>query len=86
MTEEEKAAKIAEAVKAHKEAIKARKEAEIKDGFLDPFGEETTYKEFLAEVKKSKGSIAEYCKKHLSADQIAWLEKDIEIFNQLNKE
>lgn len=86
MTEDEKAVKIAEAVSAHKEAIKARKEAEIKAGFLNPFGEETNYVEFLAEVKKSKGSIADYCKKHLTADQIEWLEKDIELFNQSNKE
>lgn len=86
MTEEEKAVKVAEAVSAHQEAIKSRKEAEIKKGFLNPFGEETNYKEFLEEVKKSKKSIAEYCKGHLEEDQIKWLEKDVELFNQSKNE
>jgi hypothetical protein len=80
MTEEEKAAKIAEAVDSHKETIDKRKKQEIKDGFLNPFGEETSYDEFLKEVDKSKGSIAEYCKGKITEDQLKWLEKDIEVY------
>ena len=86
MTEEEKAVKIAELVEAHKTAIKERKAQEIKDGFLNPFGEETTYSEFTKEVVKSKGTIAEYCKGKLTEDQLAWLEKDLAIFKTKNKE
>ena len=86
MTEDEKVAKIAEAVDLHKAAIKERKAQEIKDGFLDPFGQETTYVEFLKEIAKSKGTIAEYCKGKVSEDQLAWLEKDIAIFKTKNKE
>lgn len=81
MTEEEKAVEIEKATKKHREAIEARKKQEIKDGFLDPFGQETNYVEFLKEIEKSKGTIAEYCKGKISADELAWLEKDIEIFN-----
>ncbi len=86
MTEEEKAVKIAEAVATHKEAIKERKAQEIKDGFLNPFGEETTYSEFLKEISKAKETVAGYCKGKLTEDQLAWLEKDLAIFKSKNKE
>jgi hypothetical protein len=85
MTEEEKQLKIDELVEAHKAAIQERKDEEIKAGFLNPFGEETTYVEFLAEVKKSNKSVSDYCKKNLTSDQIEWLEKDLEFFNKKNK-
>lgn len=86
MTEEEKAVKIAEAVSDHKKAIKARKAQEVKDGFLDPFGAEVSYDEFLKAVKDAKSTVKEYCKGKLSEDQLAWLEKDMAIFKTKNKE
>lgn len=82
MTEDEKAKLIEEAVKAHKDAIKARKADEIKAGFLNPFGIETTYVEFLEEVKKSKMSVAEYCKDKITKDQLEWLEKELSIIKE----
>lgn len=85
MTEQEKAEKIAEKVKLQNKAIKDRKESEIKSGFLNPFGEQTTYKEFLSEVKKSKKSVAEYCKDKITDEQLAWLEKDLALVTD-NKE
>lgn len=68
------------------EAIKDRKAKEIKEGFLNPFGEEVSYSEFLKEVSKSKGSVAEYCKGKITEDQLEWLEKDLSIFKSKNKE
>ena len=59
--------------------IAERKKAEIKAGFLNPFGEKTSYAEFQEAVKASKVSVAEYCKKHLTEDQIEWLEKELTI-------
>lgn len=84
MTEEEKLKKIAERADAQKKAIKERKETEIKAGFLNPFGEQTSYKEFLAEVKKSKLSVEEYCKDKLTDEQNAFLKKELALLT--NKE
>lgn len=86
MTEEEKAKAIEEGVKAHKKAIAERKKQELADGFLNPFGQETSYKEFLKAVEDSKKSVADYCKGKLTKDELAWLEKDIEIYKSKNKE
>jgi len=82
MSDEEREVKIAEAIKAKNIEIKKRKEAEIKAGFLNPFGERTSYAEFLAEVEKSKKSVAEYCKGKIEAEELAWLENEILIFKE----
>lgn len=65
-----------------KDPIAERKAKEIKEGFLNPFGEKTSYKEFLEQVEKSKKSIAEYCKGKITADQIDWLENELSIINK----
>ena len=62
--------------------IAERKKAEIKAGFLNPFGEKTTYTEFQEAIKTSKLSLEEYCKGKLSQDQIDWLEKELSIINK----
>lgn len=62
--------------------IADRKKAEIKAGFLNPFGEKTSYEEFQEAVKASKLSVAEYCKKHLTEDQIEWLEKELSLIKK----
>lgn len=85
MTEEQKAEAIKEQVKAHKAEIAERKKAEIKDGFLNPFGQETSYEEFLEQVEKSKKSVADYCKGKITQDELSWLEKEIELFNKKKK-
>lgn len=62
---------------------KARKESEIKAGFLNPLGDRTTLDEFLEQVEKSKKSVAEYCKDKLTKEEISALE--IEINHYKNK-
>lgn len=79
MTEEQRQEKIAARIKEQAKAIKERKANEIKEGFLNPFGEQTTYNEFLEQVSKSKKSVADYCKGKLTEDQIDWLEKELSI-------
>lgn len=79
MTDEQRQAAIEESNKAAAKVIKERKAAEIKAGFLNPFGEQTSYAEFLAEVEKSKKSIADYCKGKITKDQLEWLEKEVEL-------
>lgn len=74
---------MAEEVK--KDPIAERKAKEIKAGFLNPFGEKTTYAEFIEEVKKSKGSVSEYCKGKLTKEEIECLEIEIENYNTNNK-
>lgn len=61
---------------------KERKKAEIKAGFLNPFGEKTTYAEFQEAIKASKLSLEEYCKGKLEKEQIAFLEKELSIINK----
>ncbi len=70
---------IQEAITARLEEIAARKEDELKAGFLDPFGVGTSYKEFKAAVKSSKLSVKEYCKGKLTEDQLTFLEKELSI-------
>lgn len=81
MTEEQRKAAIEEANKAAAKEIKERKSAEIKAGFLNPFGEKTSYAEFLTEVEKAKKSIADYCKGKITSDKIEWLEKEVSLLN-----
>jgi hypothetical protein len=85
MTDVEKAEKLAEITKEAAKVIKDRKAAEIKAGFLNPFGEKTTYPEFLEDVKKSKVSVAEYCEGKISAEELAWLELELEHYNNNTK-
>ena len=76
---------MAEETKKEEKAIDLiaeRKKAEIKAGFLNPFGEKTTYTEFQEAIKASKLSLEEYCKGKLSQDQIDWLEKELSIINK----
>ena len=70
---------IQEGITLRLEEIEARKEAEIKAGFLNPYGIGTSYKEFKAAVKTSKVSVAEYCKDKLTKDEIAFVEKELSI-------
>lgn len=87
MTEEERQKKQDEAIKAASKIISDRKASEIKEGFLNPFGEKTTYEEFLAQVEKSKKTIAEYCKGKIEGDDLIWLEKEIETYkNNIKKD
>ena len=62
------------------EEIAARKEAELKAGFLNPYGVGTSYKEFKAALKAAKNAtVKEYCELHLSEDEIAFVEKELSI-------
>lgn len=58
---------------------KDRKASEIKAGFLNPLGDRTTLAEFIEAMGKK--SVAEYCKGHLTEDEIKSLEVEI---NHLN--
>ncbi len=80
MTDQERAEAIELAIKERKETIAARKAQEIKDGYLNPFGECTTYPEFLEQVGKK--TIAEYCKGKVTDEELSWLEADIKLFNK----
>jgi hypothetical protein len=69
---------IQEAITARNEEIAARKEAELKAGFLNPYGLGTSYKEFKAALKAAKNAtVKEYCELHLTEDEIAFLEKEL---------
>tara|TARA_R110000782_G_scaffold37213_1_gene87560 strand:- start:1135 stop:1386 length:252 start_codon:yes stop_codon:yes gene_type:complete len=71
---------IQEAITAKLEDIAARKEVEIKAGFLNPYGEGTSYKEFKAALKKANNAtVKEYCKGKLTEDQLTFLEKELSI-------
>ena len=70
---------IAESNAAIAIEIEARKEAEVKAGFLNPYGEGTSYKEFLAAVKTSKVSVKEYCKDKLTDEEIEFLLHELSI-------
>lgn len=83
MTDQEKLEKLAEIQRAEAKKISDRKAAEIKAGFLNPFGEKTTYAEFLEQVGKK--TVAEYCKDKLSNEELAWLEVELEHYNNLKK-
>ena len=62
--------------------IAERKKAEIKAGFLNPFGEKTTYTEFQEAIKTSKLSLEEYCEGHLEEDEIKFIKKELSIINK----
>lgn len=62
--------------------IAERKKAEIKAGFLNPFGEKTSYDEFQEAVKASKLSIDEYCKGKISEDELNFIKKELSIINK----
>ena len=49
----------------------------MKEGFLNPLGEGTSYAEFQKAVADSKKTIAEYCKGKLDKDTISWIEEEI---------
>ena len=70
---------IQEQITARLEEIAARKVAEINEGFLNPYGVGTSYKEFKAELKKAKATVEEYCKGKLTEDQLTFLEKELSI-------
>ena len=71
---------IQEQITARLEEIAARKEDELKAGFLDPFGVGTSYKEFKAALKKANNAtVKEYCKGKLTEDQLVFLEKELSI-------
>ena len=80
MSEEERSEAILKAIKEKNAEIKERKAAEIKAGFLNPFGEKTSYAEFLEQVGKK--TVAEYCKDKITADELAWLEVELSIFKE----
>ena len=70
---------IQEEITARLEEIAARKEAELKAGFLNPYGVGTSYKEFKAAVKTAKVSVEEYCKDKLTEQEIAYVVKELSI-------
>ena len=71
---------IQEGITLRLEEIAARKEAELKAGFLNPYGVGTSYKEFKAALKAAKNAtVKEYCELHLSEDEIAFIEKELSI-------
>jgi hypothetical protein len=71
---------IQEQITARLEEIAARKEAELKEGFLNPYGVGTSYKEFKAALKKANNAtVKEYCKGKLTEDQLTFLEKELSI-------
>ena len=70
---------IQEEITARLEEIAARKEAELKAGFLNPYGVGTSYKEFKAAVKAAKVSVEEYCKDKLTEQEIAYVVKELSI-------
>lgn len=76
---------LEERAKARKTKIEDRKKKEIKEGFLNPFNEGTSYAEFLKEVNSSKKELEDYCKGKLSDEQITWLKTEIEHFENKNK-
>ena len=51
-----------------------------KEKFLNPFEQGVTYAEFQEALGKK--SVAEYCKRKLSPDQIDWIEKELSIINK----
>jgi len=55
----------------------AAEEKEVK--FLNPFDAGVTYAEFQKALGKK--TVAEYCKSHLTKDQIDWLENELSILN-----
>ena len=76
---------MAEETKKEEKAIDLiaeRKKAEIKAGFLNPFGEKTTYAEFQEALKASKLSLEEYCEGHLEEDEIKFIKKELSIINK----
>ena len=82
MTEQEREEKQKEAIKKAEKVIAERKSQEIKDGFLNPFGEKTNYNEFLKAVKDAKSTVKEYCKGKISEDQLEWLENELSIIKE----
>jgi len=82
MTEQVKAEKIAKKVADNNKAIKERKANEIKSGFLNPFGEKTSYIEFLEQVEKSKKTVEDYCKGKLTTEQLEFLQKELSIIKK----
>lgn len=51
--------------------------------FINPFDARISYELFLIELKKSKKTIAEYCKGKLEKDQIDWLENEIKTYKKI---
>ena len=70
---------IQENITKIKEEIAARKVAELKAGFLNPYGVGTSYKEFKDALKAAKATVKEYCELYLSEDEIAFIEKELSI-------
>ena len=82
MTDQEREEKQKEAIAKFKKEIAERKAKEIKEGFLNPFGEQTTYADFLKAVKDAKSTVSEYCKGKISKDQLEWLENELSIIKE----
>ena len=82
MTDQERQEAIDKAIKERNEAIAARKQAEIKAGFLNPLGEGTSYAEFLDQVGKK--TIEEYCKgqAEMTDEVIAWIKQEINLLKK----
>lgn len=49
--------------------------------FVNPFNEGVNYKDFLAAIPE-KTSVEDYCKDHLTKEQIDWLVEDIKHFKK----
>jgi hypothetical protein len=49
--------------------------------FVNPFEAGVNYKDFLAAIPKDV-TVEDYCKEHLTAEQITWLVQDIKHFKK----
>lgn len=54
------------------------------DKFLNPFDKGVSYADFIASLPKD-AVLSKYCKDHLTAEQIEWLEVELEHYNNNNK-
>ncbi len=49
--------------------------------FVNPFETGVNYKDFLAAIPKNV-TVEDYCKEHLTTEQITWLVEDIKHFQK----
>ena len=55
--------------------------ADKKPSFVNPFDAGVNYKEFLAAIPKDV-TIQDYCKEHLTSEQITWLIEDLKHYKK----
>ena len=57
---------------------------EVSTDFVNPFNEGVTYSDFLAAIPEGV-TVQEYCAGKLSEEEVAWLEIELEHFNNNKK-